>query len=270
MKFTGITILLVLVAATLIGGIYLHGVLQVKAQGRHPRSLQLQAKAKRDLRLLNDGIAASRAGDLKTAETKLKECNEDQGGYDAFALEKLAAIYQQEGRTEEAIQAYRDILHPVGGLSMSSMQSDGVTAVKYAGLLNDAGRWPEAVQAYAEALENPGIRGAQEQFAPDEPRLEVHFDPAIPQKKQMRAMLHVALGRRFGLNYNAAGAEFAQAVNADPASAIAHFYKGYALAGQGNGAVAQVEFVRASRLDATGTVKAAAEKAAQAVRSRSH
>ena len=248
-----------LAVALLVGVMYLRSALQVKAQARHPLSPQLQAKVKHDLRLLNEGIAASHKGDLETAEAKLKECNEDQGGSDALALEELAKIYEQEGRADEAIQAYHDILHPVGGRSMSSTQSDGVTAVKYARMLNETGRWLEAVRAYQEAVENPGIRGVQEQLAPNEPTFEAHFDPSLPQQKQMRAMLHVALGRRYGNDYGRAGAEFAQAVNADPTSAIAHFYKGYVLRGQGSNTAVQMEFARAIRLDSVGSVKTAVE-----------
>lgn len=79
----------------------------------------------------------------------------------------------------------------------------------------------------------------------------------------MRAMFHVALGRRCGHNYQEALPQFEQAVATDPNLAIAHFYKGYTLRGQGRSTEANNAFATVAKFG-TGSVQAAAKAQIQA------
>lgn len=238
--------------------------LQAGSHGRHALSPEVQARVDRADRLLSEGQQARRAGDLETAEKDLQECVKEHTGADAFALEELARLYETEGRTEEAIHAYHDMIHPPDSVPSGTF-GNASALIHYATMLNDAGHWPEAVQAYEDVLKSPDMPYNQEPPATDEPSLNIGFKSAFPQSRAMRAMLHVVSGRRYGRNYKEALPQFEQAVATDPGLAIAHFYRGDALRGQGQFAEAQAAFQKAARLDTEGTVKGAAEESLRAV-----
>ena len=221
--------------------------LQAKSHGRHALSPEVQASVDRANRLLKAGQQARRAGNLEAAETELQECIKEHTSADAFALEELARLYETEGRTDEAIHAYHDMIYPPNGVPSGTF-GNASALIHYTTMLNDAGRWSEAVQAYGDILKSPDMPYNQEPPAADEPGLDTHFDPAVPQPRAMRAMLHVVLGRRYGRNYKEALPQFDQAVAIDPNLATAHYYKGYALHGQGRFIEAQKAFATAAKL----------------------
>ena len=232
--------------------------MDAKGYSRHSLSPEIQASIQRAKLLLDEGRQARRTGDLQTAETKFKECIQEDTSLEAFAQEELAQIYEGEGRINEAIQAYHNLLHRPNGQSPGTWGRDGFTLIHYAIVLNKSGRWPEAVQAYEEALKSPSLPDNDEFRDENEPRLDVHFDPSIPQPKEMSAMLHVVLGRRLGNNYSAALPYFEAALATDPNLAIAQFYKGYALNREGRFAEAKKAFALAADLG-NGPIRAAAE-----------
>lgn len=238
--------------------------LQAKNHSRHALSPEVQARVDRADRLLKEGQQARRAGNLETAETELQECVKEHTAADAFAREELARLYETEGRTDEAIHAYHDMIHPPNGMPSGTF-GNASALIHYATMLNDAGRWPEAVQAYEDILKSPDMPYNQAPPAADEPRLDAHFNPAVPQPRAMQAMLHVVLGRRYGRNYKEALPQFEQAVATDPSLAIAQFYKGHALQRQGRFAEAQAALEKASAVDKEGTVTAAATEKLRAV-----
>ncbi len=230
--------------------------LQAKSQARHALSPEVQASVGRANRLLKEGQQARRAGDLETAEADLQECVKEHTSAGAFALEELARLYETEGRTNEAIHAYHDMIYPPDGVPPGTFGSAS-NIIHYATLLNDAGHWSEAVQAYKDILKSPDMPYNQEPPAADEPGLDTHFNSAVPQPRAMRAMLHVVLGRRYGRNYREALPQFDQAVAIDPNLAIAHYYRGYALHGLGHLTEAQNAFAITAKIG-KGPVRSAA------------
>lgn len=231
----------------------------VKNYSRHGFSREMQARLNRAAQLLRQGQQERRAGDLNAAEADLKACLKENVSTNQFARQELAQVYETEGRTDEAIQVYQTMLHPpINEGTGGTFSADGFTLIHYANALNNAGRWPEAVQAYEEVVKNPNMPDNQENLAIDEPRLTMPFNSNVPQQTAMRAMLHVALGRRYGHNYQQALPQFEQAVATDPNLAIAHFYEGYTLRGQGHSIEANKAFATAAKLG-TGSVQSAAK-----------
>lgn len=241
--------------------VYCYALPQPKVYSRHRLSPELQARVKRANQLFKQGQQERRLGDLTDAEADLKACLAEDTGANQLARQELAQIYEAEGRTNDAIQVYQTMLHPPANEGHGgTVAQDGFTLIHYAMALNKAGHWPEAMQAYEASLSNPNMPDSQENLSADAPRIETDFNPTVPQQNKMAAMLHVVLGRRFGHNYADALPEFEAATAIDPNLAIAYYYTGYALQGEGHHTEAQVAFRKAIRLDTEGTVKAAAQK----------
>jgi len=240
---------------------YCHALPQPKVYSRHLPSPEMQARLDRAMQLLKQGQQERRLGDLTKAEADLKACLAEDVSTNQFARAELAQIYKAEGRTNDAIQVYQTMLHPPANEGNGgTFAQDGFALVNYAMALNKVGRWPEAVQAYEAALNNPNMPDSQEHLSADEPCLDVQFDPNTPQPRTMEAMLHVVLGRRYGHNYQEALPQFEAARTIDPNLAIAHYYTGYALQGEGHNAAAQIAFQQSAQLDTEGAIKAAVQK----------
>ena len=239
---------------------YCYALPQPKVYSRHRLSPEMQARLDHAHQLLKQGQQERRSGDLAEAEADLKACLAENVSTNQFARAELAQIYDAEGRTNDAIQVYQTMLHPPANEgSGGTFAQDGLALIHCAMALNKAGRWPEAVQAYEVSLSNRDMPDNQQHLSANEPRLDVHFDPDVPQPKAMEAMLYVVLGRWYGHDYQNAFPQFKEATAIDPSLAIAHFYSGYALQGQGRSAEAQKAFQKAAALD-NGDIKAAALK----------
>lgn len=263
-----LSILYVCVAAGIGTGLWFSSShIQAQAYGRHALSPALQARVDRASRLLEAGQRARRAGDLDAAEKDLQECIKQHTAADAFAQEELGLLYETEGRTGEAIQNYHDMIYRADGVPPGTF-GNVFNRIHYVGMLNEAGRWPEAVQAYKDTLKNPDMPYNQEPSAINTLNLDEHFNPATPQPTAMRAMLHVALGQRYGSNYAKALPQFEQAVTIDPSLAVAHFYKGNALQAQGHYAEARKQLQQAAMLDAQGAIRTAAQKKLETIQAR--
>ncbi len=263
-NLTVLSCLLLSISVVLIGS-YMTNASHVRVYSNRRLSPELRMRVDRANSLLKQGSQERRAGDLADAENDLKACLAEDVATNQFARQELAQVYEAEGRTAEAIQVYQTMLHPPANEGNGgTFSQDGFTLIHYANVLNDAGRWPEAVQAYGEILKNPNMPDNQEHPASNEPHLEMSFNPGIPEPVAMKAMLHIALGRRYGHNYKEALPQFEQAVATDPNIAIAHFYRGYALRGQGRLAEANRAFATAGKLDDI-SVQAAARAQLQPV-----
>lgn len=224
---------------------------------RYHHAEQLLAEAKR----------AKSSGDLKTAETKLRECIKLETLYSVDARKELGPVYEREGKLVKAIQVYQELLHPTDG-NGGTFERDGWANTRLAFVLNKAGCWPEAVHEYGEALKNTSMLNDDQHGSPNEPPISIHFNPTRPQPKALAAALHMLAGRRNGRLYcKEALPEFDEALKIEPNLAIAYYYRGYCLREQGHFADASASFKQARDLGHD-EVKAAAQRALDGLRAR--
>lgn len=210
--------------------------------------------------LVRKGKAALTENDLQRAESLFREVLAlDRTNSEAWA--GIAEALEKQGKTSEAIVAYRTLTNP-GPKWGSTLVSDPAVLMRYAVLLIRANQWPEAVQVYEKAAGrlNDGQGAAL-------PPLPTNFSPQMRRPADLAAMAHVGLGRAQAKRgrSDAALAEFAQAAKLRPNSAVAQFYYGYGLKAVGRAAEAKAAFTRAAAAAAAaatsgqGEVKTAAE-----------
>ena len=127
-----------------------------------------EAEDKHQWDLYQAAKTALDAGDYAAAEDYAKRCIvlRPLDGLSLFAEEPLAAALNAQGKTQEAMQAYKVMADAGGGQSR--------TLVPYAVLLFHSGQYAQAVRIYNRALpvlpfsiESPGHA-----FSPDVPQLE--------------------------------------------------------------------------------------------------
>lgn len=172
----------------------------------------------------------------------------DCGG---IAEEVLAAALNAQGKTQQALQAYK------------SMADEGDVfprnQLPYALLLLKTGHWAQAVNAYNKQL--PYLANGQLMAT------NSHFSPAVPQPKELETAIHIGLGLTEdwrGYNWKTASHEqtltqFQQALALQPNSALANYYYGFRLQHIGRWRQAQVFFKKAAALG-NADVKAAAQE----------
>ncbi len=174
------------------------------------------------------------------------------------ALYGLALALERQGKTSEALSAYRSLSAPNTSWD-STLKREPTILLRYSLMAAQKGTWPEAVAAYETAASklNRGQNAAL-------PPLPTNFSPQLRRAADLTAMAHVGLGMaqaKCGRS-DAALAEFAQAAKLRPNSAVAQFYYGYGLKAVGRAAEAKAAFTRAAAAAATsgqGEVKTAAE-----------
>lgn len=140
-----------------------------------------------EARQLNAAKALN-AGKYADAEDSARQAIADDP-YDAVAREELAEALSGEGRTAEAIQAYRAVIYPQGNWFTNLSQEPRIL-LPYALLMLKTGQWPEAVFAYEKAL--PNVPGQSSDGLL--PKINAHFDSRVPQPVALEAALYVALG----------------------------------------------------------------------------
>lgn len=191
-----------------------------QSTGRNIRQLTPAQKAREDLkwRLAQAAIAAQDAGDYAEAEDDAKQST-SVGQDSGLAQEVLASALNAQGKTQEALQAYK------------VMADQGDTfprnEVPYARLLLETGQWAQAVTAYNKMLPNLPFGDMAEANS--------HFSPDVPQPKELAVALHVAQGLTdigdagWGTrSKNEEGMrEFAQALKLQPNSALTNYYYGF-------------------------------------------
>ncbi len=178
------------------------------------------AKARfiRIARLDEAAILAQKAGDYAEAEDYVRQSiaiGQDAG----VAQEVLASALNAQGKTQEALQAYK-VIADRGGVFPRNM-------VPYARLLLESGQWASAVAAYNKMLIY---------FSADDlVKANSYFSPDIPQPKELAIMLHIEQGLTdiggaswgSGPQPEKAMTEFAQALRLAPDSALANYYYGF-------------------------------------------
>ncbi|MGI4789481.1 MAG: tetratricopeptide repeat protein [Janthinobacterium lividum] len=200
---------------------------------------------------LNDAAQlALNEGDYDGAETNARQALSLMRG-DSEAPEILAVALDAQGKTQEALQAYK-ALHDAGAVTP-------VDELPYARLLLETGHWAQAVEAYNKQL--PYSDGDLMQAHSD-------FSPDVPRSTDMATAIHVGMGQALGWRgYHGtyqertqqAQEQFRQALALEPKSSLANYYVGYGLKRMGRRAEAQAAFKKAAALD-NGDVQKAALK----------
>lgn len=201
--------------------------------------------------LTRAATTAMQSGDYAEAEANARAAVAT--GYDAgFAQETLAAALDAQGKSQEALQEYKEIANEGG--------NDPRNLLPYALLSLKAGNWLQAVSAYNKALpllDNGDLVRRNSQFSLD-----------APHPTALMAAIHMALGLQLDWRgYHGAYQEviqqslthFQQAAALEPKSPLVTYYVGYGLKRLGRQAEAQAAFKKAALLD-QGDIKAAALK----------
>ena len=189
-------------------------------------------------------------GDYAGAETNARQALSLARG-DSEAPEILAVALDAQGKTQEALQAYK-ALHDAGAVTP-------VDELPYARLLLETGHWAQAVEAYNKQL--PYSDGDLMQAHSD-------FSPDVPRPADLATAIHVGMGMEpgwrgyhgtFQERIQQAQEQFQKAAALEPASSLANYYVGYGLKRLGKQIKAQAAFKKAAALG-QGDVKEAAEK----------
>jgi tetratricopeptide (TPR) repeat protein len=214
-----------------------------------------KAKLAETSQLDQAATAAMNAGNYAEAETDARQSIQ-VGPDSGIAQNVLAAALDAQGKTQEALQAYKTNFD-LGAVSPSDV-------LPYALLLLKSGQWAQAVEIYNRQLPYDGGDGALVQDYSD-------FNPDVPRPMDMETAIHIGLGLELGwYEYHGtyqertqqALAQFQKALTLEPDAPLANYYYGYGLRRMGHWKDAQVAFKKAAALDqGNGDVKAAAEKA---------
>lgn len=199
--------------------------------------------------LTRDATSAMHSGDYAEAESYARASL--ASGLDAgFAHETLAAALDAQGKTQEALQAYK-VIAEAGGIFPRNL-------LPYALLSLKVGDWQQAVSAYNKAL--PLLDNG------DIVRRSSNFAPNVPNPTALAAAIHIALGlqsdwRGYHGTYQEMNqqtlVQFHQASMIEPSSPLANY--GYGLKRLGRRAEAQKAFQKAATLG-QGDIKEAARK----------
>jgi Flp pilus assembly protein TadD len=199
--------------------------------------------------------AAMNTGNYAEAETDARQSIQI-GPDSGIAQDVLAASLDAQGKTQEALQAYKTNFD-AGAVSPSNV-------LPYALLLLKTGHWAQAVEVYNRQLPYDGGDGALLQAESD-------FTPNVPRPADMETAIHIDLGMALGwYEYHGtyqertqqALSQFQKAMTLEHDAPLANYYYGYGLRRMGRKADAQAAFKKAAALDnSTGDVKAAAEAA---------
>lgn len=168
-----------------------------------------------------------------------------------IAQEVLATALDAQGKTQEALEAYKQIAD-AGDVEPRNQ-------LPYALLLLKTGQWAQAVAAYNKQL--PYLADGKLM------NTNSQFSPNMPQPKELETAIHVALGLTYGSAYSwgkhsqvdKATSEYKKAVALEPDSSLANLYYGRVLQRLGHRVEAKAAFAKAAK---TGNedVKAAAEE----------
>ena len=199
-------------------------------------------KAKMDemARLTDTAAAALDAGRYAEAEDNARQATSLPLGA-LRGQELLAAALDAQGKTQEALQAYK-VMADTGGVFPRNM-------LPYALLLLKTGQWAQAVEAYNRQLP----------YLSDLMLANSHFSPDVPQLRELEAAIHIGLGMTgdFRGHYwhqhnGTAGdptlSDFRAALALEPASPLANYYYASALRQLGRRDEAKVAYAKAAQL----------------------
>jgi tetratricopeptide (TPR) repeat protein len=202
-------------------------------------------------RLDQAASTAQQAGDYADAEADASQ-SVSLGIASGRGQEILAASLDAQGKTQEALQAYK-VLADEGNV-------EPFNELPYARLLLETGHWKQAVEAYNTQL--PYLSNA------DLVQARGPFSPNVPRPTDLAAAIHIGLGLTTGWrgyhgtyqdSVKQEQQQFQQAAVLEPKSPLANYYVGYGLKRMGRRAEAQAAFQKAVALD-NGDIKAAALK----------
>ncbi len=168
-------------------------------------------------RLDQAALAALDAGRYAEAEADARQ-SISIGPDCGLAQEFLASALNAQGRTQEALQAYKVIADRGGDFPRN--------LVPYAVLLLKTGQWAQAATIYNKML--PYL--SEGNIA----RANSYFSPDVPQPKELTVALHIAQGLTYGegtwgghVRNEEAMQEFDQALRLAPDSPLANYYYGF-------------------------------------------
>jgi Tfp pilus assembly protein PilF len=216
-----------------------------------------------EIRSLDKAAAAALdADDYAEAEAdarKVISLGPDSG----VAQEVLASALYAQGKTQEALQAYK--------VMADEHTDDPRNLLPYAMLLLKTRHWKQAVAEYNEAVPNVSDPFPRNYFKDlsGESLLQAdsHFSPGVPQPQDLATAIHVALGLTYGDGVSwgrhsqddRALIEFQKALALEPDSPLANLFYAKKLQSMRRSADAQAYFKKAAALGQE-DMKAAAEK----------
>lgn len=217
-----------------------------------PLSADQKERMKEDYAVITRGDEALKAGDTDDAIADFLEARQSES-QSLLALVRLAKAYTAAGRTEEAIDAYRQLIYPVPGQDWShANQLSPTMQMNFSLLLLNDGQEVEALAAYRRALKTLNYDGL------GKPMLEIPLPDIGPgglpySPKLLRAMDCVGIGiDPSGFD----GPKLKEAVKLAPDLAVASFYLGRYLCSC-NDSSARGPIERAIQLGDAATAKAA-------------
>lgn len=221
-----------------------------------PQPPSFQAATMRIYRLDMVAAKALDAGQYAEAEDDARQ-SISLGPDSGMAPEILASALNAQGKTQEALEAYRQ---------MADQGTDEPrNLLPYALLLLKTGQWARAVEAY-----NKQLPGLGDEFLGGRAALMSTYGPFsldTPRPRELATAIHIGLG----ITYAAASwgkhsqddkalHEYEQAVALEPNSGLTHLFYGHKLRKLGRRAEAQATFRKAAALG-HGDVRTAAEEA---------
>lgn len=193
--------------------------IQAEANTRRPIPPQTLALQREAAELTRQAAVALHAGNYAEAEDRVREAINLPVINAGISQELLAAILEAEGKDNEALQAYQNI---VKGNDIAPRN-----LLPYAQLLLKSGQWEAAVSAYNQALI----------LLPDSKIVEAnsHFSASMPDPKGLAVAIHIGRGLIYDSQSSRAGepqtmeamSQFDQALRLAPALPLANYYYGY-------------------------------------------
>ena len=167
--------------------------------------------------LSRTAAASMHAGRYAQAEVQARQAlsiDHDAG----VANEVLAAALDAQGKEQEALQSYQDVV--------THYDSQPRVLLPYALLLLKSGHWEQAATAYNKAMSQFDER--------DLLRKNSHFSPTVPDPAGLTVAIHLARGLTYGSCNWAGEAQDEEGMNEDqkardlaPDSAVTNYYCGY-------------------------------------------
>jgi len=178
--------------------------------------------------LTHDAASSLHAGHYAQAEAEARQALslDDYG----VPEEVLAQALDAQGKTQEALQAYRTVVEHYDRQSRNLLP--------YALLLLKSGQWGHAVAVYNQAITSLPSVGSHPETPivqdGDVMRANSHFSPDTPEPTALATAIHIARGLVYNASSDWAGesqnkeavAEYGKALQLAPDSALTNYYYG--------------------------------------------
>lgn len=273
-SMTSKMLVICLAVATLVATYCMAQTVQKKSQPQRPRRQEISAiarpfdpkRAALDQKYENLTELRNRA--LATSPAAAENYYRQATVVDPYPTDAwlgLARASDSQGKTLQALTAYRRVFNPPYGSGLySSFPADVEALARYGSLSEEAGQHESAMKAYGQAVETLN------------PKPDVPLPPLSAGNYNapcLRALLDVVRGvalagtkEHDGQDKSAEALQaFQSAAQQYPNDARVQFYLGYGLRKAGQFAQAQAAFQRAAQMDTDGTVKTVMEENLRAV-----